>query len=101
MRIDGDTLFLFNYRSDRMREISTVLGALDKPVDVEVPKDLVRTLPGFFFYADLNARGQHITTMSRYKGDFPFPVAYPPQAMTNVLAEWLAKHDIKQAHIAG
>ena len=48
MRIDGDTLFLFNYRSDRMREISTVLGALDKPVDVEVPKDLVRTLPGFF-----------------------------------------------------
>ena len=39
--------------------------------------------------------------MSRYKGDFPFPVAYPPQAMTNVLAEWLAKHDIKQAHIAG
>ena len=38
---DGDTLFLFNYRSDRMREISTVLGQLDKPVDVVVPKDLV------------------------------------------------------------
>ena len=44
---------------------------------------------------------QHITTMSRYNADFPFTVAYPPQAMTNVLAEWLAKHDIKQAHIAG
>jgi len=39
--------------------------------------------------------------MSRYNASFPFPVAYPPQAMTNVLAEWLAKHDIKQAHIAG
>jgi bisphosphoglycerate-independent phosphoglycerate mutase (AlkP superfamily) len=39
--IDGDTLFLFNYRSDRMREISTVLGQLAKPVEVDVPKDLV------------------------------------------------------------
>ena len=49
-RIDGDTLFLFNYRSDRMREISTVLGALDKPIDVKVPKDLVRALTGFIFF---------------------------------------------------
>ena len=39
--------------------------------------------------------------MSRYNAEFPFPVAYPPQAMTNVLAEWLSQHDIKQAHIAG
>ncbi len=39
--------------------------------------------------------------MSRYNAEFPYPVAYPPQAMTNVLAEWLSKHDIKQAHIAG
>ena len=57
-RIDGDTLFLFNYRSDRMREISTVLGALDKPIDVKVPKDLVRALTGFIFSLwDLNAWG--------------------------------------------
>jgi bisphosphoglycerate-independent phosphoglycerate mutase (AlkP superfamily) len=47
--LDEDTLFLFNYRSDRMREISTVLGALDKPVDVELPKDLVRAVIGFSF----------------------------------------------------
>jgi len=79
---DNDTLFLFNYRSDRMREISSVLGGVARPIDMELPKDL------------------HITTMSRYNADFPFAVAYPPQAMTNVLAEWLAKHDIKQAHIA-
>ena len=39
--------------------------------------------------------------MSRYNAEFPFPVAYPPQAMTNVLAEWLSTHDIKQAHVAG
>jgi 2,3-bisphosphoglycerate-independent phosphoglycerate mutase len=39
--------------------------------------------------------------MSRYNSEFPFPVAFPPQAMTNVLAEWLAKQGLKQAHIAG
>ena len=39
--LDGDTLFCFNYRSDRMREISSVLGLLDKPMEVDVPKDLV------------------------------------------------------------
>jgi bisphosphoglycerate-independent phosphoglycerate mutase (AlkP superfamily) len=44
---------------------------------------------------------QNITTMSRYNSEFPFAVAFPPQPMTNVLAEWLAKHDVKQAHVAG
>ncbi|KAF9028545.1 cofactor-independent phosphoglycerate mutase [Hymenopellis radicata] len=79
---DGDSLFFFNYRSDRMREITSVFGLPDKPMEVTVPKDIT------------------ITTMSRYNAEFPFPVAYPPQAMTNVLAEVLAKNDIKQAHIA-
>ena len=80
---DGDTLFFFNYRSDRMREIVSVFGLEDKPMEVDVPKNL------------------HITTMSTYKSDFTFNVAFPPQAMTNVLAEWLAKQGVKQAHIAG
>ncbi|KAI5120565.1 hypothetical protein M0805_002515 [Coniferiporia weirii] len=79
---EGDTLFLFNYRSDRMRELATVLGLEDKPMEVDVPKDL------------------NITTMSRYNAAFPFNVAFPPQAMTNVLAETLAKQGVKQAHVA-
>ncbi|KAF8889840.1 cofactor-independent phosphoglycerate mutase [Infundibulicybe gibba] len=79
---DGDTLFFFNYRSDRMREIVAVMGLPDKPMEVDVPADL------------------GITTMSRYNTEFPFPIAFPPQSMTNVLAEWLATHNVKQAHIA-
>lgn len=39
---DDDTLFFFNYRSDRMREIVTVFGLPDKPMEVDVPKNLVR-----------------------------------------------------------
>jgi 2,3-bisphosphoglycerate-independent phosphoglycerate mutase len=38
---DGDTLFSFNYRSDCMCKIVSVLGLLDKPMEVEVPKDIV------------------------------------------------------------
>ncbi|KAG8692315.1 hypothetical protein FRC09_011311, partial [Ceratobasidium sp. 395] len=79
---DKDTLFFFNYRSDRMREIVSVFGLDDKPMEVVVPKNL------------------HITTMSRYNSEFPFNIAFPPQAMTNVLAEWLAKKGLKQCHIA-
>jgi 2,3-bisphosphoglycerate-independent phosphoglycerate mutase len=80
---DNDTLFCFNYRSDRMREIVTILGLDDKPVEADVPKNL------------------HITTMSRYNAEFPFHIAFPPQAMTNVMAEWLAKQGCKQCHVAG
>jgi len=39
--------------------------------------------------------------MSRYNPEWTFPVAFPPQAMTNVLAEWLGKKGAKQCHIAG
>lgn len=40
--VDDDTLFFFNYRSDRMREIASVFGLPDKPMEVDVPKNLVR-----------------------------------------------------------
>ncbi|RUS22969.1 2,3-bisphosphoglycerate-independent phosphoglycerate mutase [Endogone sp. FLAS-F59071] len=79
---DGDTLFFFNFRSDRMREIVQSLGISPPPFETEVPKDLL------------------ITSMTQYKSDFPFPVAFPPQTMDNVLAEWLAKNDIPQVHVA-
>ncbi|KZT08830.1 BPG-independent [Laetiporus sulphureus 93-53] len=72
---DGDTLF-FNYRSDQMWEIVVVLGLPDKPMEVD-----------------------HISTMPQYNAEFPFPVAFAPQPTTNVLAEWLAKQGVKQAHI--
>lgn len=81
---DGDTLFFFNYRSDRMREVTQLMGDVDrspKP-DFPYPKDI------------------HLTTMTQYKTEYPFPIAFPPQLMTNVLAEWLSKKNLKQCHIA-
>ena len=44
---------------------------------------------------------QHITTMSRYNAEFPFDVAFPPQGMKNVLAEWFSINNVNQYHVAG
>ncbi|KAL7751280.1 hypothetical protein RI367_003139 [Sorochytrium milnesiophthora] len=83
---DGDTLFFFNYRSDRMRQITASLDASitfsPLPAQVKLPTDL------------------NITTMTQYKADYPFANAFPPQSMKNVLAEWLSQHSVKQCHIA-
>lgn len=81
---DDDTLYFFNYRSDRVREITQLLGDQDrspKP-DFPYPKNI------------------QITTMTRYKTDYDFPIAFKPQVMDDVLAEWLSKQKVKQCHIA-
>ncbi|KAI9346146.1 BPG-independent [Obelidium mucronatum] len=80
---DGDTVVFFNYRSDRMRELSSALGISPMPFEAEKsPKDL------------------SITTMTQYKADFPFANIFPPQKMDNVLAEHLGKLSVPQCHIA-
>ncbi|KAJ3042996.1 2,3-bisphosphoglycerate-independent phosphoglycerate mutase [Rhizophlyctis rosea] len=80
---DNDTLIFFNYRSDRMREINQAFGIAPLPFEAaKSPKDI------------------HITTMTQYKGDFPFPLIFPPQSMDNVLADWLGKQKVPQNHIA-
>lgn len=92
-------MFFFNYRSDRMREIATVFGQLEDVVDTKIPKDLVMHVI-LLELLSLTIK-QEIATMSAYKVGFPFKVAFPPQKMDNVLAEWLSKQGLKQCHIAG
>jgi 2,3-bisphosphoglycerate-independent phosphoglycerate mutase len=81
---ENDTLFFFNYRSDRVREITQLLGDQDRS-----PK------PDFPYPSNID-----ITTMTRYKTDFTFPIAFAPQTMDNVLADWLSQQGIHQSHIA-
>lgn len=81
---DGDTIFSFNYRSDRVREFIQLLGDVDRS-----PK------PDFPYPKDIN-----ITTMTVYNQSFPFDVAFAPQRMNDVLAETLASQGAKQVHVA-
>ena len=81
---DNDTLFFFSYRADRVREITQLLGDFDRSPrpDFPYPKNI------------------HLTTMTRYNVSYSFPIAFPPQRMNDVLAEWLGKQGVKQCHIA-
>lgn len=81
---DSDTLFFFNYRSDRVREITQLLGDVDRS-----------PLPDFKYPKNIK-----LTTMTQYKTDYSFPIAFAPQHMGNVLAEWLSKQAVKQCHVA-
>ena len=81
---DGDVCLFFNFRPDRARELTRA-----------------------FFeesFAEFD-RGPHpprvaFTTMTRYKKEFPLPVAFEPAAVTHVLAQVLAEHGLRQLHIA-
>jgi 2,3-bisphosphoglycerate-independent phosphoglycerate mutase len=68
----NDTAILFNFRPDRARQLSQRL--LESGID--------------------------LTTMTRYREDFPFPVAFDEQKVRNTLAEVLAAHGLRQLHVA-
>ena len=67
-----DTAIFFNFRPDRGRQLSEKLGEL----------------------------GVDLTTMTRYRDDFPFPVAFPEHVVEGTLAEVLSEHGIDQLHAA-
>ena len=67
-----DTAIFFNFRPDRARQLSEKLGEL----------------------------GVDLTTMTRYRDDFAFPVVFPEQVVEHVLAEVLSAHGIRQLHAA-
>ena len=67
-----DAAVFFNFRPDRARQLSERLG--DAGVD--------------------------LTTMTRYREDFPFPVAFAEQEVRSTLAEVLSGHGIRQLHAA-
>ncbi|HVA31080.1 MAG TPA: hypothetical protein VMU58_07405, partial [Gaiellaceae bacterium] len=41
-----------------------------------------------------------LTTMTKYRDDFGFPVAFPEQSVDMVMAEVLAEHGLRQLHMA-
>jgi 2,3-bisphosphoglycerate-independent phosphoglycerate mutase len=67
-----DAAIFFNFRPDRARQLSQRL--LESGVD--------------------------LTTMTRYRADFPFPVAFDEQEVRNTLAEVLAASGLRQLHVA-
>ena len=80
---DGDTLLFFDFRADRMRQINEAFGIQRHFETDVVPKDI------------------SITTLTKYKEEFPFPVLFPPRSNEDTLAEWLSKKEVDHLHVAG
>ncbi len=72
---DGDGIFCFNYRADRMRQIVRALAAPDfDGFDVQgPPRPAVR-----------------LATMTRYDASLPFPAAFEPMVLSRIVAEVLS-----------
>ena len=80
---DGDALICFNFRSDRMRQSLRALA-----------------LPDFTGFETGARPLVHIVTMTQYEDTFPFPVAFAPQSMQNLVGEVIAKAGLTQLRTA-
>lgn len=80
---DGDVVLCFNYRSDRMRQSLRALAIPD--------------FSGF----DAGVRpAVSITTMTQYDDSFPFPIAFMPQSMQNLVGGTVSKAGYTQLRTA-
>jgi len=81
---DGDGVFFFNFRADRMRQIVSAIA-----------------LPDFSgFERKKVVKPAMVATMTLYDETFPFKVAFPPQELKNVLGEVLSKRGHRQLRAA-
>jgi len=79
---EGDTLIMANFRSDRVREITTALG----------DKDFNRFNRE---YIPLN-----IVTITQYDASFPYPIMFRKAIPKNTLAEVVSQAKLTQLHTA-
>src|SRR5918997_971360 len=80
---DGDGVFFFNYRSDRMRQIVAALA-----------------IEGFDGFPVRNRPRLSGVTMTQYDQTFDIPQAFPPFSLARILAQVLAEHGRTQLRTA-
>ncbi len=81
---DGDAVLFFNFRSDRARELTR---ALAEPDFKEFERPVVPKLSAY-------------VCMTQYDETFPWPVAFPPQALEQIFPELVSKAGLKQLRCA-
>jgi len=80
----GDSVFAFNFRPDRMREITR---ALADPAFDEVDRGGAPVV-------------ERYATMTEYEEGWPYPVAFPPSRPAVTLGGVLAARGARQLHVA-
>ena len=80
----GDSVFAFNFRPDRMREITR---ALAEPSFSEVDRGDAPVV-------------ERYATMTQYEEDWEYPVAFAPEHPSMTLPHVLADRGVRQLHVA-
>ncbi len=83
---DNDSVFFFNFRADRTRQMTLALTKPEGEFGDFERKIVVKNL----FYA----------TMTQYDEKYKFPVAYKPRLLKNILGEIVSGRGLKQLRIA-
>ena len=80
----GDSVIGFNFRPDRMREITQ---ALADPQFTEIDRGDAEPI-------------ERYATMTEYEGDWSYPVAFPPERPKTTLTKVIAEQGREQLHVA-
>jgi 2,3-bisphosphoglycerate-independent phosphoglycerate mutase len=101
---DNDVCICFNYRADRVRQITRVLGrnsdvpggltvgnALDLPKAAELDTQIPRPQA---------PKNVHYVCMTQYDRNFTLPVVIPPESMDNLLANVMADANLRNLRVA-
>ena len=81
---EGDVVIFFNFRSDRAKELTTVLTQQD------MPEQGMKTIPNLQYYC-----------MTPYDESFTgVHVIFPKENVVNTLGEYIASKGLKQLHVA-
>lgn len=81
---DGDVMIFANYRADRARQLAR---AFIRDEFTGFERDYMPHLGNFI-------------SLTVYKANYEFPVAFPPEPIRNVFGEYIAKKGLKQLRIA-
>jgi 2,3-bisphosphoglycerate-independent phosphoglycerate mutase len=97
---DDDACICFNFRADRVRQITRALArssGLNAKAGSDLPgaADLDTTIP-----RDRVPKNLHYVCMTQYDKNFSLPVVIPPESMTNILANVMGGLNMRNLRVA-
>ena len=97
---DKDSCICFNYRADRVRQITRALtrnSGLNAQGGRDLPgaDDLDNTIP-----RDSVPQNLHYVCMTQYDKNFTLPVVIPPESMANILANVMGQSNLRNLRVA-
>jgi 2,3-bisphosphoglycerate-independent phosphoglycerate mutase len=108
----GDSVLAFNFRPDRMRQLTRALAeprfgdelvgeapGVEAGVEPAAAADAAEQLPGWSGRGGAAALARY-ATLTEYEQGWPYPVAFAPERPATTLAAVLAQDGVAQLHVA-